>query len=157
MNVEIAALSGQPLREVVYYRPSEYEDCELNGPARHDVGQGVELSFDGGHCFITWDTTLEEEIRVQPGRLIDWLLSGHFERMGGHADWQALIGRPLTAVLVEQNEVRLTFGMREVFIVTAEIDQLSGQIEGRTDNLVVFFDANQRQAFRQQYPGQSGA
>lgn len=157
MNIEIAALIGQPLREVVYYRPSEYEDCELNGPAGHDVGQGVELSFDGGHCFITWDTTLEEEIRVQPGRLIDWLLSGHFERMGSHADWQPCIGQPLTAVQLGQNEVKLTLDTHEVFIVTAEIDQLSGQIEGRTDNLVVFFDANQRQAFWQQYPGQSGA
>ena len=156
MNTEIAALIGQPLTEVLYYRTFEDESCDLNGPAEHDVGQGVELSFERGHCFITWDTTLEEEIRVKPGRLIDWLLSGHFERMGGHADWQPLIGRPLTAVLVGQNEVRLTFDTHEGFIVTAEIDQLSGQVEGRADNLVVFFDANQRQAFWQQYPRQSG-
>ena len=107
----------------------------------------------GGHLSASTETREDGEwrqettIRVQPGRLIDWLLSGSFELMGSHADWQPLIGRPLTAVQVGQNEVRLTFGMREVFIVTAQIDQLSGQIEGRTDNLVVFFDANQRQAF----------
>lgn len=35
---------------------------DLNWPGFHDVGQGVELSFDTGSFFVTWDNAAEEEV-----------------------------------------------------------------------------------------------
>lgn len=147
-------LIGQPLRRLLYYRPGSDANLDLNWPGVHDVGQGVELAFDEGHCFVTWDHAVEEEVSVRPGRLVDFLRAGAFEDVSAHVGWQPHVGQGLVAVQVRQNEVVLQFGERQVYVVTAEVDMESLLIDGMADNLVVFFHEEARREFFAQYPGE---
>lgn len=139
------------LRRVLYYRPEGDANLDLNWPGFHDVGQGVELSFDVGHFFVTWGNTADEELSVHHGRMVDFLKAGIFEDVSQHADWQAHIGHPLDAVHLQPNEAVIQIGGKQVFVVTAEVDPESLEIDGMPDNLVVFFSPEARDAFIAQY------
>lgn len=147
---------GQPLRRVRYYRPQSDANLELNWPGRHDVGQGIELGFDAGEFFVTWDTAAEEGVSIHPGRMQEFLRAAVFEDVSAHPDWQEHIGQPLAELQLLTSEVRLQFGEKWIFIVTAEIDPETMEIDGMADNLVVFFRAQIRDAFFAQYPGTQG-
>lgn len=144
---------GQALRRVLYYRPEAEASTELNWPGFHDVGQGVELVFDTGRFFVTWDTAADEELSIRPGCMVDFLRMGVFEDVSAHPDWQGYIGRPLEALRLLPNEAAVQIGGQQVFIVTAEVDPDTLLIEGMADNLVVFFSPELRNAFFAQYPG----
>lgn len=143
---------SQPLRRVIYYRPQCDANEDLNWLGFHDVGQGVELAFDAGHFFITWDTAAEKGITVQIGRMVDWLRGGAFENVSEHPDWQALIGQPFESLEIPMSEIVLQIGQHTVYIVTAEIDRQNPEIiDGMADNLVVFFTQERRDSFFAQY------
>jgi len=147
MSHSLEQFIGQPLRRVLYYRPEDDANIDLNWPGMHDVGQGVELNFDRGSFFVTWDDAAEEELSVHHGRMVDFLNAGTFENVSRHADWQTHIGQSIEAVQLLPNEAVVHIGGKQVFIITAEIDPDSLQIDGMADNLVVFFSSEARNAF----------
>jgi hypothetical protein len=142
---------SQSLRRVLYYRSQGDANIDLNWPGFHDVGQGIELSFDVGHFFVMWDNAAEEELSVHHGRMVDSLNAGIFEDVSQHADWQAHIGKPLEAVYFLLNETIVQIGGKQVFVVTAEVEPESLHIDYMSDNLVVFFNLEARNAFFAQY------
>ncbi|WP_075836579.1 hypothetical protein [Deinococcus marmoris] len=152
MSDSLQSFIGQSLRRVLYYRPEGEANTDLNWPGFHDVGQGVELVFDTGRFFVTWDNAADEELSVYPGCMVDFLRTGVFEDVSAHPDWQGHIGQPLAALRLLPNEAAVQIGGQQVLIVTAEVDPGTLQIEGRTDNLVVFFGPELRDAFFAQYP-----
>ncbi|ACO47732.1 hypothetical protein DEDE109153_12415 [Deinococcus deserti] len=152
MSHSLEQFIGQPLRRVLYYRPQGDANIDLNWPGIHDVGLGVELTFDTGYFFVTWDNAAEEELSVYHGRMVDFLKEGIFEDISQHADWQAHIGQPMEAVHLLPNEAVVQIGGKQVFVITAEVDPDSLQIDGMADNLVVFFSPEARNAFYAQYP-----
>ena len=151
MSHRLEQFIGQPLRRVLYYRTQSDANMDLNWPGFHDVGQGVELSFDTGSFFVTWDNAAEEEVSIHHGRMVDFLNAGIFEDASGHADWQEHVGKPMEAVRLLPNEAVVEIGGKQVFVVTAMVDPDSLQIDGRTDHLVVFFSSEVRNAFFAQY------
>ena len=148
----LAQFKGQVLRRIIYYRPQCDANIHLNYPHAHDVGQGMEFAFDIGHFFITWDTSNEEELNIQKGRMVDWLSGGLFEDASELDVWQPHIGKPLISLDFLPSYTKLQFDAGEVYIVTAEIDrQYPETIDGMADNLVVFFSEERLQAFLAQY------
>ncbi|GGR17409.1 hypothetical protein [Deinococcus ruber] len=143
---------NQCLRRVVYYRSEFDANIDLNWSGFHDVGQGVELSFDGGHFFVTWDNTVEEDMSVHSGRMVDFLSAGIFEDVTRHLDWKDKIGHSLAGVRLLQNEVVLHFAEKQVSIVTARVDRLTLRMDAMADNLVVMFHPTARDAFFARYP-----
>lgn len=86
----------------------------------HDVEQGVELAFDTGHFFITWDTNYSVNgLYIQTGRMVDWLKGGVFEDASEHADWKPLLGQPLAEAHSGENDLLLRFGTEKVFMVSS--------------------------------------
>lgn len=84
--------------------------------------------------------------------MVDFLRAGIFEEVSGHADWLEHVGQPLQAVRVLPYEAVVEFSGKQVFIVTAEVDRETLQIDGMADNLVVFFSQAGRNRFFAQYP-----
>lgn len=142
---------GLPLRRVLYYRIDSDINADLNYPGMHDVSQGVELKFDTGYCFITWDTTAEQEISILLGRMTDFLSAGLFEDMSNHLDWQSRIGQPLEEVQILLGEVVLKFGKEKVFLITASVNAAMLQAEANSNNLTLFFSKERRDKFFAQY------